>query len=291
MSTTLTLLANGLWLGSTYALIALGMVLAFRATRTLNFAHGELMLLAGYVVAKLEANHTLPAYVAVVVAIVATSVAAALVYLLALRRTTGMQMFVAVVVTIGVASVGDGLMAWGFGPNDQYLSLPGIPGSVLSVSGARVSLFTIVLGGFSFCLAVAVALVLRYTRVGMRLRAAGQNPLLASQGGVHVERIYTASWAAAGALAAVAGICYGASNVVNVSVTALALNAFPAMLLGGLDSIGGAILGGIIIGMIQTAVSIWGNGQLAGVSSYIVLLLVLLVLPHGLFGTREVARV
>jgi branched-chain amino acid transport system permease protein len=290
MSTTLTLLANGLWLGSTYALIALGMVLAFRATRTLNFAHGELMLLAGYVVAKLEANHTLPAYVAVVVAIVATSVAAALVYLLALRRTTGMQMFVAVVVTMGVASVGDGLMAWGFGPNDQYLSLPGIPGSVLSVAGARVSLFTIVLGGFAFCLAVAVALVLRYTRVGMRLRAAGQNPLLASQGGVHVERIYTASWAAAGALAAVAGICYGASNVVNVSVTALALNAFPAMLLGGLDSIGGAILGGIIIGMIQTAVSIWGNGQLAGVTSYI-LLLVLLFLPHGLFGTREVARV
>jgi branched-chain amino acid transport system permease protein len=291
MTTGLTLLVNGLWLGSTYALIALGMVLVFRATQTLNFAHGELMLLAAYIVAKLEAEHSAPAYAAVAVAVVATALAGALVYVLALRRTTGMQMFVAVVVTIGVASIGDGLMAWAFGPNDQYLKLPGVPTSVLSLGGARVSLFTIAIGGFAFCLAVAVALVLRYTRMGMRLRAAGQNPLLASQGGVHVQRIYMASWAVAGALAAIAGICYGASNVVNVSVTTLALSAFPAMLLGGLDSIGGAIVGGVIIGMIQSAVSIWGNGQLASVTSYILLLLILLFLPQGLFGTREVSRV
>jgi branched-chain amino acid transport system permease protein len=291
MTTTVTLLVSGLWLGSTYSLIALGMVLVFRATKTLNFAHGELMLLGAYVVAKLEARHAMPAYVCVLVAIVATALASTVVYLFALRRTVGMQMFVAVVITMGVAAVGDGLLALGFGPSDQYLLLPGIPTSVLSVGGARFSSFTVVIGGFALLLALAVAAVLRYTHVGMRLRAAGQNALLASQGGVNVKRIYVASWAAAGALAAVAGICYGASNVVNVSVTSLALNAFPVMLLGGLDSVGGAILGGIIIGLIQSAVSIWGNGQLAGVSSYVVLLVVLLILPHGLFGTREVSRV
>jgi branched-chain amino acid transport system permease protein len=202
-----------------------------------------------------------------------------------------MSMFVSVVVTMGVAIVLDGLMAIIFGPNDQYYKLPGLPTGTVSALGSRISLFTIVMGALSFGLALVVAGVLRFTYAGMRLRAAGQDTLLASQGGINVSRICLISWSIAGALAAVAGISYGASNVVNVSVIALALNAFPAMLLGGLDSIEGAILGGAIIGLVQAAVSVYANGALAGVVSYFVLLLTLLFLPHGIFGTREVARV
>lgn len=291
MSSVVDVLASGLWLGSTYALIALGMVLAFRATQTLNFAHGELMLLPAYVVAKLSVSSGMPIYLAVVVAILITAAVAALMYLVLLRHTAGMSMFVAVVVTMGVAVVLDGLMAIVFGANDQYYNLPGLPSSTISVLGARISLFTLAMGAFGFGLALLVAAVLRYTHAGLRLRAAGQDSILASQGGVNVARICLVSWAIAGALAAVAGISYGASNVVNVSVIALALNAFPAMLLGGLDSIEGAIVGGAIIGLIQAAVSVYSNGALAGVVSYFVLLLTLLVLPYGIFGTREVARV
>jgi branched-chain amino acid transport system permease protein len=291
MSSTVDVLANGLWLGSTYALIALGMVLAFRATQTLNFAHGELMLLPAYIVVKLLGSSGLPVYAAVCLAIVATAAVAAIIYLALLRRTVGMSMFVSVVVTMGVAVVLDGLMAIVFGPNDQYYKLPGLPTATIAALGTRISLFTIVMGVFGFGLALVVAAVLRYTHAGMRLRAAGQDPLLASQGGINVGRICLISWAIAGALAAVAGISYGASNVVNVSVIALALNAFPAMLLGGLDSIEGAILGGAIIGLVQAAVSVYANGALAGVVSYFVLLLTLLILPQGIFGTRQVARV
>jgi branched-chain amino acid transport system permease protein len=291
MSSIVDVLANGLWLGSTYALIALGMVLAFRATRTLNFAHGELMLLPAYIVVKLSGSSGLPVYAAVCLAIVATAAVAAIIYLALLRRTVGMSMFVSVVVTMGVAVVLDGLMAIVFGPNDQYYKLPGLPTATIAALGTRISLFTIVMGVFGFGLALVVAAVLRYTHAGMRLRAAGQDPLLASQGGINVGRICLISWAIAGALAAVAGISYGASNVVNVSVIALALNAFPAMLLGGLDSIEGAILGGAIIGLVQAAVSVYANGALAGVVSYFVLLLTLLILPQGIFGTRQVARV
>jgi branched-chain amino acid transport system permease protein len=291
MSSIVDVLTNGLWLGSTYALIALGMVLAFRATQTLNFAHGELMLLPAYIVAKLSVSSGLPVYTAVCLAIAVTAAVGAIIYLVLLRHTVGMSMFVSVVVTMGVAIVLDGLMAIVFGPNDQYYKLPGLPTLTVSALGARISLFTIVMGAFGFGLALVVAGVLRYTYAGMRLRAAGQDTLLASQGGINVSRICLVSWAIAGALAAVAGISYGASNVVNVSVIALALNAFPAMLLGGLDSVEGAILGGAIIGLVQAAVSVYANGALAGVVSYFVLLLTLLFLPYGIFGTREVARV
>jgi branched-chain amino acid transport system permease protein len=291
MSSIVNVLANGLWLGSTYALIALGMVLAFRATQTLNFAHGELMLLSAYIVAKISVSSGLPVYAAVGLAIVVTAAVAALVYLVLLRHAVGMSMFVSVVVTMGVAVVLDGVMAIVFGADDQYYKLPGLPTSTVSILGARVGSFTIVMGVFGFGLALAVAAVLRFTNAGMRLRAAGQDALLASQGGINVGRICLVSWAIAGALAAVAGISYGASNVVNVSVIALALNAFPAMLLGGLDSIEGAIVGGAIIGLIQAAVSVYSNGALAGVVSYFVLLATLLILPYGIFGTREVSRV
>jgi branched-chain amino acid transport system permease protein len=291
MSSIVDVLANGLWLGSTYALIALGMVLVFRATQTLNFAQGELMLLPAYIVAKLSVSSGLPVYAAVCLAIAVTAAVGAIIYLVLLRHTVGMSMFVSVVVTMGVAIVLDGLMAIIFGPNDQYYKLPGLPTGTVSALGSRISLFTIVMGALSFGLALVVAGVLRYTYAGMRLRAAGQDTLLASQGGINVSRICLISWSIAGALAAVAGISYGASNVVNVSVIALALNAFPAMLLGGLDSIEGAILGGAIIGLVQAAVSVYANGALAGVVSYFVLLLTLLFLPHGIFGTREVARV
>src|ERR1700684_4401742 len=120
MSSIVNVLANGLWLGSTYALIALGMVLAFRATQTLNFAHGELMLLSAYIVAKISVSSGLPVYAAVGLAIVVTAAVAALVYLVLLRHAVGMSMFVSVVVTMGVAVVLDGLMAIVFGPDDQY---------------------------------------------------------------------------------------------------------------------------------------------------------------------------
>ena len=282
---------GGASLGGTYALVALGIVLAFRATSTFNFAHGEFMLFPAFIVGRWQAGHHGTLAIGVLLALLVISMIGVLFYATVLQRTTGLARFMGVIATFGLAAVLDGVMLILFGPSQYDIRLPGLHGGVVRIAGARIATNSIVLTIFTLSIAAAVAVGLRYTRVGLRVRAAGQDPLLASQGGINVRRLYMGSWALAGLLAGIAGIAYGSTNIVGTDMVNVALAAFPAILIGGLDSIEGAIVGGLAVGIFQGFVATYLGGEMLDVLTYSLLLVVMLAFPEGLFGTRRVARV
>jgi branched-chain amino acid transport system permease protein len=286
-----TAIVSGLFLGGTYALIALGLVLVFRATNTFNFAHGQAMLLAAYVVGK-YANGSSASFLGTfgigLVLVAAISVAF---YILVLRRLVGQSLFLAVIATLGLGSLLDGIMGVAFRTQQYAIENPLLPKGSLHVFGARVQTATVLIAAVSLAIAGLIALVLQKTQLGIRVRAAGQSPLLASQGGINVRAVYILSWATAGILAGLAGLAYGSTAIVTPALVDVANLALPAMMLGGLDSFVGAIVGGVIIGVLQGLTATYVGSDHVDAITYAVLLLVLLVRPSGLFGTKIVTRV
>jgi branched-chain amino acid transport system permease protein len=279
-------LVGGLTLGATYALLGCGLVLIFRSTQVLNFAHGHLMLVAAYVTAVVATEDG--RFVLGVLAGIAASVTLAVVfYWLVLRRMTGLPHFMPVIATIGLASVVDAGVGLTVGAKQYVLEVPGLPTGRVSVFGTMVSQASVLVSAVSLVVVLGVLVLTVKTSFGRRLRAAGQDPLLASQSGINVHAIYLLSWALAAVLAAIAGIAFSTTNIVGPGIVPLALLAFPAILLGGLDSIGGSILGGLGIGIMQGFVATYFGGDAINAVTYAVLLGILLLLPSGLFGTVE----
>src|ERR1700759_251945 len=254
-------LVSGLGLGGTYALISLGLVLEFRATATLNFAHGELMVFPAFIVGKWELPPPGQFWVPAVVGLLVSAAICVAFYLLILQRLTGRPPFLALIATFGLAGMLDGVLTLLYGQNQYTIPVKFLPTGYVSLGGVKGSSASLILTGFTLVLAIAVIAVIQLTPLGLRVRAAGQDATLASQGGIAVRRIYIGSWAAAGLLAGVAGIVYGATNNVGTSITTIALSAFPAILLGGLDSIEGALVGSIIVGIGQGFIATYLGGQ------------------------------
>jgi branched-chain amino acid transport system permease protein len=281
-------LFGGLLLGGVFALVSLGLVLAFRATQTLNFAHGELMVLPAFLVASWSSH--LPLVAAIVASLIVVALVGMLFYWLVLRRLTGRGHFMAVIATLGLAAILDGIFGLVF-PTDQYaVNLSFLPTGTTDIAGTRLTTSSLWIMGFTLVLAAAVAGLLRFTAIGTRVRAAGQDAWLASLGGIQVRRVHMASWAAAAILAGIAGIAYANATTASTSMESVALAAFPAILLGGLDSIEGAVVGGIAVGLLQSFVAYYLGGDKVDVVTYLVLLGVLLIYPSGLFGTKRVVR-
>lgn len=291
MSSVIVSVLGGASLGGTYALVALGIVLAFRATGTFNFAQGQFMLLPAFLVGAWQSQHLHSLGLSIAVGLIVVAAIGVVFYLLVLQRTVGLVHFMGVIATFGLAAVLDGAMLIYFGSPQYNLVFPGLPQGVVTVLGARVSAASLVLTAFTLLLATALAAGLRFTPIGVRIRAAGQDAILASQGGINVRALYMGSWALAAALAGVAGIVYGATNLVNHSMVDVALAAFPAILIGGLDSIEGAVVGGLLVGIAQGFIATYLGPQLLDVITYALLLVVMLIFPQGLFGTRSATRV
>jgi len=280
---------GGLALGGVYTLIALGLVLAWRATQTLNFAHGQLILLAAMLAGDWQSTGGSIAGSALVAA-AATALICVVFYRLVLRRTTGLPPFLPFVATLGLAAMIESALAIAFGGRRFPIELGFIPQGTTSIGGARFSSETLTIAALTVGLGVAVAATMRWTRIGIQVRAAGQDPVLASQGGINVHLVHACSWIAAGVLAAIAGLAYGSTIVVDPSLATIALAAFPAILLGGLDSFEGAVVGGLIIGLVQGLTATYLGSSYTQVVTYALLLVVLLVLPDGLFGSKVVTR-
>lgn len=291
MDRVIVSLVGGGSLGGTYALVALGIVLAFRATGTFNFAHGQFMLFPAYLVGAWQAQHAYSLAVSIIVGLFAIATIGLVFYLLVLQRTVGLAHFMGVIATFGLAAVLDGVMLILFGSPQYNIDFPLLPQGVVVLLGARVSATSLALAAFTLLLAAAVAAGLRFTPIGIKVRAAGQDAILASQGGINVRVLYMGSWALAAALAGVAGVAYGTTNIVNNSLVDVALAAFPAILIGGLDSIEGAVVGGLLVGIAQGFIATYLGTQLIDVLTYSLLLVVLMFYPQGLFGTRVVTRV
>ncbi|MGW1723753.1 branched-chain amino acid ABC transporter permease [Streptomyces sp. NPDC002306] len=296
MSTALDTALNGLALGSVYALVALGFVIIFKASAVMNFAHGSLLLLGGYLTAVL--HDRLGFAGALALAVLATAAAAGLIDWLLLRRVDPSAAHVLTIVTIGVdillmtdltRRIGGDLLGLGDPWGSDVTEIGPVTVADSRIASILVSLVVI----------AAVFAVFRFTRWGLSLRAAAEDHEAAALMGIRLARIRTLAWCLAGALAALAAVFLAAFPAPGLERTTgqIALNAFPAAILGGMTSPPGALAGSLLIGVTealvagyQSELSALGEG-FGDVVPYAVMVLVLLVRPAGLFGTREAARV
>ena len=297
MSQFVELLVNGLSLGCIDALIALGFVIVFKATRVVNFAYGSLLLLGAYTVGRY--HDTLGFAGAVLVSIGVTAAAAALIGVVLLRRARLADPGTLAILTLGVDIVLVTELTRRIGTD---LLTTGDPwgAEVVTIGSVHIPQTRIVAAAVALALVTAFLAVLRFTDWGVALRASAERPATATLMGIRLGRVAAGAWVLAGSLAAVAGVFFTAfpSPGIGGTVGQLALGAaVPAAVLGGLDSTTGALVGGLAVGLTATfavgyadQLAFLGRG-FASVAPYVVMLLVLLVRPSGLFGSREVARV
>ena len=283
------LVVNVIVLGSIYALIACGYVLIYRVSRVLNLAHGELMMLGAYLVlvtASLFSGH--PA-MALAAAILLSLLTGALVYVFLMRRMTGEMVLAAILTTVALGILIRGLVVLVWSAQQQYPAQAlGLPNpSLVLLGGARISLWSAVLVLTTIAVYGALFFFLRFGRWGMRMRAAGQNPLLATQRGINLHGVYALAWSLSTLTGALTGILMALDSGLTTSMPVIGLKAFPAALVGGLDSLAGAFVGGLIVAAAEVLLIYYVDPLLSDVVPFLVLIAMLIVRPWGLFGTRE----
>jgi branched-chain amino acid transport system permease protein len=280
---------NILVLASLYALIACGYVLIYRVSRVLNLAHGELMMLGAYLLFSVASFFTSSPAIAVVVALALSLAVGVLVYLALMRWMTGNSVLAAVLLTLAMGIALRGLMTliWTGQPRNPAALLQIVNPTIAIVPGGRVSLLSLLLVLTNAAVYGGLFALLRFSRWGVRMRAAGQNPLLAAQRGINLHRVYAMAWGASTLTAAMAGILMSLDTGLESTMLTVGLKALPAALVGGLDSLGGTLLGALIVAAAEVILIQYVDPLLSDVVPFIVLLAMLIIRPWGLFGTRE----
>jgi branched-chain amino acid transport system permease protein len=294
----LTVLVRGLATGSLYALLAAGFVVIYRATDVVNFAQPSLMVLGAYFTAYFTRSIGLPFAVSILAAMLAVAAIAALSERIALRPMVGEPPFAAAMVTVGLFIVLTIVANRLIGPNVLTVGDPwGLEIADLGLFRMRVADgWRIGLSALAF---VLVGLFLARSRVGLAMRATSLDQEVALAQGVNVGRMFGLSWALAGLLAGLAGMMVGSGGMgVDQTTAFVALKALPVIILGGLDSMKGAYIGGLIIGVAEAFTRANAAELVPYVGSnfdvvvpYLIMVLVLMIRPYGLFGTPEVQRV
>jgi branched-chain amino acid transport system permease protein len=285
------IIASGLTTGCIYALIGVGFVVVFRATGVVSFAQGAFMVLGSLLFGTIS-NHGGGLAVGLVVVCAVLAVVGALIYRLVFARLVGAEAFVLSVATVGLGTLVAAVVLLIWGPTTILITPQFSADSRYHIVGALAltprDVFTLVLTIVIFAL---ILVGLHRTPIGLRMRAVAGNARLAAHVGVDVVRTSTAAWAIGGLTAGLAGVVYLLGTQPDPgSVYSLGLAAFPAILLGGLDSVAGSLVGGLLIGLLQATVGVYIGGEWQDVVSYGVLLAVLLLRPQGIFGSPEVAR-
>lgn len=280
---------NILVLASIYALIACGYVLIYRVSRVLNLAHGELMMLGAYLLVATASAFAASPLMAVALAAVLSLAVGGMVYLFLMRRMTGEMVLAAVLTTValGILIRGVIILVWSAQPQHPRAQL-GWENPVITLPGdARISLYAALLIAATVIVYGSLFLFLRFGRWGMRMRAAGQNPLLAAQRGINLHAIFALAWGLSTFTGAIAGMLIALDSGLDSTMVMIGLKAFPAALVGGLDSLAGALLGALIIAAAEVGMIQFVDPLLAEVVPFAVLLAMLIVRPWGLFGTKE----
>ena len=283
------LVVNIVVLASIYALIACGYVLIYRVSRVLNLAHGELMMLGAYLLlatASLFAGH--PA-MALAAAALLSLLVGALVYVFLMRKMTGEMVLAAILTTValGILIRGVAVLIWSAQQQYPAVALGAANPSLSLLGGARISIWSLALVLTNLAVYCGLFLFLNFSRWGMRMRAAGQNPLLAAQRGINLHAVYALAWSLSTLTGALAGILMALDSGLTTSMPVIGLKAFPAALVGGLDSLAGALLGALIVASAEVLLIYYVDPLLSDVVPFLVLIAMLVVRPWGLFGTRE----
>jgi len=276
-------------LAAIYALISCGYVLIYRVSRVLSLAHGELMMLGAYGLAATASLFSGSPPVAIAASLVLALVAGIAVYAALMRRMTGESVLAAVLATIALGILLRGAMALVFGTQTQYplQSFGWVNASIALGGSARISAAGLALIAVTATVYGGLFLFMRATRWGIRMRAAGQNPLLAAQRGIRLHAIYALAWGLATLTGGIAGMLIACDAGIESTLVTIGLKAFPAALVGGLDSLAGALVGSLIVAAAEVLLIHFVDPLLSDVVPFFVLLAMLAVRPWGLFGTRE----
>jgi len=290
----LELVTNGVLIGLMYALIALGFVLVYKATDAINFAQGEFVMIAALVIAGGLMASGAPFWLAAIVGVAAMIGFGFGLERVVLRPLLGRPIVAVIMATIGLAAVLRGVGPMLFGASTQALNLPIEDSPIIwgpfflspiQLVGAAVSL--LFLGGFTW--------FFLKSRRGVAMRAVADNQQVAMAMGIHVERYFALAWAMAGIVSALGGVVWGGMLGVDVQLALIGLKVFPVVILGGLDSIVGAIVGGLIIGIVENVAAGYLDPLVGGgtkdFAPYLLMILVLMIRPYGIFGKRTIERV
>jgi branched-chain amino acid transport system permease protein len=288
----LQLLFQGLSIGFLYALAALGFVMIFKSSSVLNFAHGELLSIGAFIFLAFSVVWKLPIYLSFLLTLVGAFAMGFVIERLFLRPLIGEALIEVIMLTVGLAAMFKGLLLVIFGGN--LFNYPDFLPAGLTIKWGAINIPPVYVASFiiGIIFLSIFGFFFKYSSQGIYMRSVADNQPAALSLGVHVRRVFAMSWAIAALVCAISGVILGIMNGINVhDISVMGLKVFPVVILGGLESIGGAIIGGLIIGILETFTGGYVSTSLKEVIPYIVLVFILLVKPYGLFGLVEIERV
>lgn len=283
-------LAGAVVLSGIYLLIALSWVIVFRASRLWNFATGQFLVLGAFVAATLIRDGW-NYWLAATTVLVGMAVLGAAMYRFLLRPLAGEEMYAPFIVTLGVGIVIQGLIPIIWGPNSLPLGAPFGDTALDLPAGIALTTNDLIIPVIAVIVYVSLLALLRWTKVGGQMRAANESTLLASQSGINVWVLFGVAFAIAFGLLALAGIANGQRSLVAISAIPLGLKGLVPAMLGGLNSVGGAAVGAVIVAVLESMTVLYIGGDWSDPVVFSILLLVLAIRPYGIFGKAEVARV
>ena len=293
------ILFNGLTMGTIYALIALGFVLIFKSTGVLNFAHGELCMVGAFVCYNFATLLNVPYLISFLIAITIGALLGATINILFLRKMVGEPIYSTIMITLGLASILTcfaGLI-WG---HDYYSIRSPFMAKTVSMGEmvfSQAALYTI---GISMLLFALFIFFFKRSLLGVALKGTAEDSDTAGLMGINVKKMHAIAWTIGTIVAVVAGVFLAEQSFVQSSMRHTGIKAMSAAILGGLESLGGAIIGGLIIGIVEGLVASYFSGLEIGgfhfgdvkdVAAFAIMVLVLMIRPHGIFGQKEVERV
>lgn len=290
----LDLTVNGLMIGAMYALVALGFVLIYKATSVVNFAQGEMVMFGGYIAAALVTLYHLPLAAALPVLLGAMVLLGFALERGVLRPLVGQNVISVVMVTIGLAQVFQGTAAMVWGAQTKNIAMP-IRLDPYVIWEIYISPINMVAAIVSGAFLVGFAWFFRRSRMGIAMRAVANDQQAAMAVGINVRFIFALSWAVAGLAAAIGGVMWGSMVGVDTQLALVGLKVFPAVILGGLDSVPGAVVGGLIIGALESVAAGYIDPYVGGgtkdFAPYVVMIVALMIRPYGFFGREIIERV
>jgi branched-chain amino acid transport system permease protein len=296
MTFFLQLMVSGFALGMVYALIAIGFVIILKCSKAFNIAQGHFVMIGGYLGFTFLVTFHLPVWVSLLAAIAVAIVMGLLIERLTLRPLIGQPVLAVIMMTIALATIFEGLatLIWGGEYKAYHGVLPTITLRIGEISVPPEMLIGIIV---SVVTVAILMLLFRYTKSGLAMRATAEDEQVVQSAGIRVTTVYALSWVIACVVGVISGIILGGVSGVMVGMSQVGLKAFAVVLLGGVNSIGGAIIAGITLGMLENIAAGYldpllpAGGGLANIFPFIVIIIVLVFRPHGLFGLVEIERI
>ena len=289
------LLVNGVIIGTLYGVVAMCFVLIYKATQIVNFAQGEFLLIGAWVCWWLLTSMQVPFWIGFPITLAFMAVFGVLLQVIVLRPLIGEPIISVIMVTVGLSIFFQAMMKWMFGVWAK--PFPEVFGTkAINVLGLNVQTPYILSMAVSLVIMAGFAWFFKFSRFGLAMRATAFNQQVAQSLGISVKSVFAMAWAISAVVSALAGVVVGMVNGVSSALSFFGIKVFPAVILGGLDSIIGAIVGGLIIGVLENLAEFvdsqylnWGN--LYTVVPFYALIIILMIKPYGLFGTKQIERI